>query len=81
MFSPITNYKIRFLDAVERKCLSDEEFAEEVRQKIGTCLKTELVSYTASDVIEWEKGHCLKCKTIYITEVLLVPPLGGQCEP
>nr|CAH7742312.1 unnamed protein product [Callosobruchus chinensis] len=39
MFSPITNYKIRFLDAVERKCLSDEEFAEEVRQKIGTCLK------------------------------------------
>nr|CAI5849178.1 unnamed protein product [Callosobruchus analis] len=55
MFSPITNYKIRFLDAVDRRCLSDEEFAEDVRQKIGACLKAELVSYTASDVTEWEK--------------------------
>lgn len=38
-FSPSTNYKLKFLDVLEKKHLSNEEFAEIVRQNIARGLK------------------------------------------
>ncbi|KAK4877069.1 hypothetical protein RN001_009575 [Aquatica leii] len=55
LFSPCTNYKIRFLPVVERMNLSETEFAEKVREEIAHALKVELSEHSASDLMEWEK--------------------------
>ncbi|KAJ8955974.1 hypothetical protein NQ318_006245 [Aromia moschata] len=55
MFSPCTNYKLKFLSPLEKKSHSDAEFAEVVRQNIATALKVEATDYTSNDVVEWEK--------------------------
>ncbi|KAJ8964301.1 hypothetical protein NQ314_005001 [Rhamnusium bicolor] len=39
MFSPLTNYKLKFLSPLEKKIQSDSEFAEIVRQNIAAALK------------------------------------------
>ncbi|CAH1998004.1 unnamed protein product [Acanthoscelides obtectus] len=51
MLSPLTNFKIRFLESVERKSLSDEEFSEAVRQKIAACLKVRVFQHVGPSVI------------------------------
>ncbi|KAF5269958.1 hypothetical protein FQR65_LT05757 [Abscondita terminalis] len=55
LFSPCTNYKIRFLPVIEKMNLSEIEFADKVREEIATALKVELSEYSASDLLEWEK--------------------------
>lgn len=39
MFSPLTNYKLKFLPSLERKSLAEAEFSEIVRQNIATTMK------------------------------------------
>lgn len=39
MFSPFTNYNIKFLPSMERKSLSEDEFADIIRQNIASDLK------------------------------------------
>lgn len=39
MFSPFTNYNIKFLPSMERKSLSEDEFADIMRQNIASDLK------------------------------------------
>ncbi|KAL1491482.1 hypothetical protein ABEB36_012073 [Hypothenemus hampei] len=55
MFSPFTNYKIKFLPSLERKSLSEDEFADVVRQNIATELKVEATPFSSADVNEWLK--------------------------
>ncbi|KAF2883254.1 hypothetical protein ILUMI_22924 [Ignelater luminosus] len=55
LFSPCTNYKLRFLPTVAKMNLPESEFAEKVRQDIANGLKVELSEYSASDLLEWEK--------------------------
>lgn len=55
MFSPITNYKIKFMTPLEKKNLSDSEFAEIVRQNISNGLNVEASEFSASDLNEYEK--------------------------
>ncbi|XP_044754309.1 lipid droplet-regulating VLDL assembly factor AUP1-like [Coccinella septempunctata] len=73
MFSPLTNYKLRFLDVLEKKNLTNEEFAEIVRQNIATGLKVETVSYTAKDLIELEKRLLIEQKRIRSEQALSNP--------
>lgn len=39
MFSPLTNYKLKFLPPLEKKSLTDVDYSEIVRQNIGSGLK------------------------------------------
>ncbi|RZC32484.1 ancient ubiquitous protein 1-like, partial [Asbolus verrucosus] len=55
MFSPLTNYKLKFLPPLERKSLLEAEFSEIVRQNIATALKIETPDFSAADLLEWEK--------------------------
>ncbi|XP_045462015.1 lipid droplet-regulating VLDL assembly factor AUP1-like [Harmonia axyridis] len=73
MFSPSTNYKLKFLDVLEKKNLSNEEFAEIVRQNIAAGLKVEAVNYTAKDLIELEKRLLAEQKRIQSEQTLTNP--------
>lgn len=46
MFSPFTVYSIEFLPVLEKKNLSDAEFAEIVRQNISSSLKVCVINHT-----------------------------------
>lgn len=41
MFSPLTNYRLRFLSPLEKKNQSDSEFAEAVRHSVAGALKVQ----------------------------------------
>lgn len=43
MFCPVTNYKLKFLASLEKKTISNEEFAEITRQNIALALKVGLI--------------------------------------
>ncbi|KAK9877829.1 hypothetical protein WA026_020062 [Henosepilachna vigintioctopunctata] len=64
MFSPLTNYKLKFLAAVEKENQTDEEFADTVRRKIANALKIEAVNITKEDLVEWEKLQLAEQKRI-----------------
>lgn len=55
MYSPFTNYCIKFLPSMEKKSLSEDEFADIVRQNIASELKVEATPFSSSDVAEWSK--------------------------
>ncbi|XP_056633168.1 lipid droplet-regulating VLDL assembly factor AUP1-like [Diorhabda sublineata] len=55
LFSPVTNYRLTFLEPSDRKTMSDQEFAENVRRNMATALKVQTTNYTSNDVTEWEK--------------------------
>ncbi|XP_018325291.1 ancient ubiquitous protein 1 [Agrilus planipennis] len=57
MFSLKTEYKVKVLPPVEKKGMTDDEFAEEVRKQMAAALKVSLVDYTASDLEEYEKRY------------------------
>lgn len=58
MFSPCTIYTLKFLPALEKKNLSDAEFAEIVRQNIGAALKVSLGLDHVSQMVH--ATHCLQ---------------------
>lgn len=60
MFSPFTNYNIKFLPSMERKSLSEDEFADIIRQNIASDLKIEATDITSSDLSEWSKRKILE---------------------
>ncbi|XP_066251167.1 lipid droplet-regulating VLDL assembly factor AUP1-like [Euwallacea similis] len=62
MFSPFTNYNIKFLPSLEKKSLSEDEFADIVRQNIASELKVEATHFSSSDVAEWCKRQILEEK-------------------
>ncbi|ENN75747.1 lipid droplet-regulating VLDL assembly factor AUP1 [Dendroctonus ponderosae] len=55
MFSPFTNYSIKFLPSMDKKSLSEDEFADVVRQNIAAELKIEATQFSSSEVAEWSK--------------------------
>lgn len=44
MFCPITSYRVRFLPSLEKKSISNEEFAEITRQNIASALKVRKIN-------------------------------------
>ncbi|KAL3276256.1 hypothetical protein HHI36_020971 [Cryptolaemus montrouzieri] len=73
MFSPLTNYKLKFLAILEKKNLSDEAFADIVRQNIALGLRVEAVDLTARDLIEWEKRQLAEQKRIRSEQTITNP--------
>jgi ancient ubiquitous protein 1 len=67
MFSPLTNYKLKFLPPLERKSLAEGEFSEIVRQNIASTLRVETPEFSAADLLEWEKRQ--------LTEQQRAPPV------
>ncbi|XP_060535791.1 lipid droplet-regulating VLDL assembly factor AUP1-like [Cylas formicarius] len=57
MYSPVTNYKLKFLPSLEKKSFTDDEFAEIARQNIASELKIDTSNFTAADLTEWEKRY------------------------
>lgn len=68
MFSPLTTYKLRFLAALEKKSLADDQFAEAVRQNIALALNIETVNLTDHDLIEWEKRQCREQRRVQMQQ-------------
>ncbi|XP_050303142.1 lipid droplet-regulating VLDL assembly factor AUP1-like [Anthonomus grandis grandis] len=60
MYSPFTNYSIKFLPSMEKKCLSEDEFAEIVRENIASELKIEATNFSSSDLSEWRKRQIVE---------------------
>ncbi|XP_044270985.1 lipid droplet-regulating VLDL assembly factor AUP1-like [Tribolium madens] len=60
MFSPLTNYKLKFLPPLEKKSLVETEYSEVVRQNIASALKVETPEFTAADLLEWEKRQLVE---------------------
>ncbi|EFA08762.1 lipid droplet-regulating VLDL assembly factor AUP1 [Tribolium castaneum] len=60
MFSPLTNYKLKFLPPLEKKSVAEAEFSEIVRQNIASALKVETPELTAADLLEWEKRQLVE---------------------
>lgn len=51
LFSPYTIYKFKFLQTVQKQNLSDEEFAERVRQVIANDLKVHFFCSTSTFLV------------------------------
>ncbi|CAG9766909.1 unnamed protein product [Ceutorhynchus assimilis] len=62
MFSPFTNYTVKFLPSMEKKSLSEDEFADIVRQNIASELKIEATGFSSSDVSEWTKRQMAEAR-------------------